>query len=172
MCRWNASIYSVLAGFIPFLFERAIGMTGIPSYTLWALGGALLLGGSASLAWERMKQRPSRLEQEGVRELAELRDVGVDIRNRGGALSTDHLSDWVQEVEEWGGRAAEAASKVSVADGAFIRTLNRMPDIHFIGVADQNQMRLLRVMEETLLRIEEILERFRNPGRSLQGNHG
>ena len=52
MASRNANIYSVLLSFVPFFLDRALGMSGIPSYTLLALGSVLLLFGGGGLAWE------------------------------------------------------------------------------------------------------------------------
>lgn len=106
--------------------------------------------------------KPPDTRGEDIRELVELRTRGVEMRNRGAGLrSAGEIQDWIQEAEEWGSKAAAAAFKISLADGEFVRTLNRMPAVDFVGVEDPNHQRVLRVVEEKLRRIEGVLERFR-----------
>ena len=59
--------------------------------------------------------------------LAELRSVGVGVRNCGSQLEPDDLTSWVAEADKWSDTTVTAVKGVDRADAEWFRTLDAVP---------------------------------------------
>jgi hypothetical protein len=110
----------------------------------------------------RVGQRPTYMDQAGG--LGELRDAGVALRNRGGALPSPSAVDgWGSEVGRWSDEVESLISEVSPSEGSMFRTLNTFDVVQFPSARVHGDRHLLQlqVVHEKVAR----LTRFMTSGR-------
>lgn len=130
-------------------------MTAIATIGLGVLAGYLV---------DKYYRRRRFQEQEDVLlRLAELREEGVALRNKAvhTTFEDDEFDNWNKDIEKWKKKLFKKTSEFSKVEGRRIQTLDFMPaDVS--AVFNENQLHVLRYVNETLRRLEKLLEqRFR-----------
>lgn len=97
---------------------------GFPS---WILGITFAFGWFLSFMWRRVVHLNRQIRDSRVR-IAELRDEGVKIRNKGwSGLTNESWREWEQEALNWNAEIISEMRKISEADATWFSVLDVVP---------------------------------------------
>lgn len=103
----------------------------------------------------------NRAEQDALLELANLRVVGVNLRNEGARIDDILFAKrWMENYDLWDEQATEAISRlISATEGAKFKVVNRFPLTGGnLPTLISTHNRKFNVLEEKLARLEKLLE--------------
>lgn len=94
--------------------------------------------------------------------LAEMRTSGVELRNRGSlAMDKPEREAWFNEVDAWERLLYKQVERLSRSASEELRTLNTFPILSLPKIQDQNVVRKVSELTETLKRLKELIRRYR-----------
>lgn len=142
--------------------ESCVGGIDWPKFweLLWAGAAPVIVGAAIALIALIGRWRLYSLQQSRLHALALCRRSGVVLRNEGKriVLTGSDSTEWQGKANKWKKELFKTAQRFSRVEAERLDTLDWMEAKEFEGVEDSEQLRLLRDINETLKRLQDLLE--------------
>ena len=144
-----------------------------PSFPAWLWMTTLVIGLVLApfYAFHKMKQERDNLNRELhnrrkviaiLNDLSKMRASGVSLRNAGMTpLTRQHLDEWLKSVDKWHLDLQSKATKLASFERGLLETLNWVKQLYLPQPGQEQQVKTLNELNETLERLGRLIEAYR-----------